>query len=181
MMRSLDTTRRDERLERWITVARGEGVKLTHQRIEIFRELAGREDHPDAETLFRAVGERLPTVSLDTVYRTLWLLHDLGLVATLGPRREAIRFDVNVDRHHHYVCVRCGLIRDFESDELSRLPMPDALSDFGGVLEARVEVRGVCASCQRDQDPSPAPSSAPSPVITAETDHEAEDQRRTEP
>ena len=61
----------------------------------------------------------MPTVSLDTVYRTLWKLRDLGLVKTLGPNRDAVRFDANLEGHHHYVCVRCGLVRDFDSEELS--------------------------------------------------------------
>lgn len=135
-------------------VAKEAGVKLTHQRLEIFRELAATEGHPDAESLFRAVQERVPTVSLDTVYRTLWMLHDLGLVATLGPKREGMRFDANLEQHHHYVCVRCGLVRDFESDELNSLRVPDSVKDLGGILDARVEVRGVCASCQQAQETS---------------------------
>ena len=89
------------RLEHLKTVAKKSGVKLTHQRLEIFRELAAAQDHPDAETLFRAVQRRMPTVSLDTVYRTLWMLHRLGLVTTLGPQRDGIRFDANLAPHHH--------------------------------------------------------------------------------
>lgn len=90
---------------------------------------------------------RLPTVSLDTVYRTLWLLDDLGLVASLGPRGEGLRFDPNLERHHHYVCVRCGLVRDFESAEFNALRMPAAVRGLGGVEGVRVEVRGVCRQC----------------------------------
>jgi len=144
-----ETSLNDERLARWTAVVREAGVKLTHQRLEIFRQLASSPDHPDAEALFRAVRERVPTVSLDTVYRTLWLLHDLGLIATLGPRRDGIRFDPRLERHHHFVCVRCGLVRDFVSEELNALRVPDAVGDLGGVLEARVEVRGICTSCQK--------------------------------
>jgi Fur family peroxide stress response transcriptional regulator len=96
----------------------------------------------------------VPTISLDTVYRTLWMLHDLGLVATLGPRRDGIRFDANVDQHHHYVCVRCGLVRDFESEKLNSLRLPESVKDIGGILDARVEVRGVCARCQQVQETS---------------------------
>jgi len=77
-----------ERLERFKAAARRAGIRLTHQRLEIFREVAATEEHPDAETVFRGIRKRVPTVSLDTVYRTLWLLEDLGLIATLGPRRE---------------------------------------------------------------------------------------------
>ena len=136
------------RLALWTSAVKGSGVKLTHQRLEIFRELAANLDHPDVETVFRAVRARVPTVSLDTVYRTLWLLHELGLIVTLGPRRDGIRFDVNLERHHHFVCVRCGMVRDFVSDALGDLPLPEGLSGLGDVLDARVEVRGVCTSCK---------------------------------
>ena len=74
----------EARLQQLKDGARKAGVKLTHQRLEIFRELAATAEHPDADAIFRAVQQRVPTVSVDTVYRTLWRLHDLGLVTTLG-------------------------------------------------------------------------------------------------
>src|SRR3990172_5326188 len=104
-------SRSEHRFEHLKAVAKEAGLKLTHQRLEIFRELEATEEHPDVAAVFRAVQERMPTVSVDTVYRTLWLLHDLGLVTTLGPQRDGVRFDANIDPHHHYVCVRCGLVR----------------------------------------------------------------------
>lgn len=144
MIDSADIT---SRLAKYQEAAKAAGVKLTHQRLEIFREVASSLEHPDAESVFRAVKTRLPTVSLDTVYRTLWLLHDLGLIATLGPRRGSVRFDANLERHHHYVCVRCGLARDFTSAELDVLRLPDAVQAFGSIDATHVEVRGVCAGC----------------------------------
>jgi len=141
--------RSERRLQQLQSFAREAGIKLTPQRLEIFRELARSEDHPDAETLFRAVKARMPSVSLDTVYRTLWMLRDLGLVKTLGPNRDVVRFDVNLDRHHHYVCVQCGLVRDFDSKDLDSVRVPAAVRGFGSVTEAQVEVRGLCATCQR--------------------------------
>jgi Fur family peroxide stress response transcriptional regulator len=124
-------------------------VKLTHQRLEIFREVAASLEHPDAEMVFRAVQARMPTVSLDTVYRTLWLLSDLGLVTPLGPRRESVRYDANLTPHHHYVCMRCGLTRDFESPALDAIRAPAAVRDLGSVVAVRVEIRGLCATCAR--------------------------------
>jgi Fur family peroxide stress response transcriptional regulator len=135
------------RLERFETAAREAGLKLTHQRLEIFREVASTEDHPDAETVFRGVRERVPTVSLDTVYRTLWLLEDLGLIATLGPRRERTRFDANLDSHHHFVCENCGLVRDFEHEAFDALELPPEVKRLGSVSRVSVEVRGVCREC----------------------------------
>lgn len=164
MIRRLELARSEQRLDHLAAVAKGSGVKLTHQRLEIFRELARTEEHPDAETIFRAVQRHVPTVSLDTVYRTLWMLRDLGLVKTLGPNRDAVRFDVNLDRHHHYVCVRCGSVRDFDSEELNGLRVPESVIGFGSIVDAQVEVRGVCANCQRETESTtkrPAKSAAP--------------------
>lgn len=149
-------TPRDTQLATWTAAARQAGIKLTHQRLEVFRELAGNTSHPDAESIYQAVRERVPTVSLDTVYRTLWRLHELGLITTLGPRREAIRFDTNLERHHHFVCLRCGLVRDFESPELNHLRVPESVHGLGGVMETHVEVRGLCAACSASASPSPS-------------------------
>lgn len=139
-----ETTRR---VARFKTLAKDRGIRLTPQRLEILREVASRLDHPDAETVYRAIRDRMPTVSLDTVYRTLWMLSDLGLISTLGVRRERVRFDANPDEHHHYVCVRCGLTRDFESTDLHALRLPGAVKVLGTVLSTHVEVRGVCERC----------------------------------
>ena len=141
----------ERRVERFKDAARKTGVKLTHQRLEIFREVAGSLEHPSAEAVLRALLPRMPTVSLDTVYRTLWLLNDLGLVSTLGPRRESVRFDANLEHHHHYVCVRCGLARDFESEELNGLRIPESVRELGSIVGMHVEVRGICSRCAKKQ------------------------------
>ena len=100
-------------------------------------------------TVFRGVRERLRTVSLDTVYRTLWLLIDLGVLTTLGPPRERVRFDANMRSHHHFVCTHCGLARDFYSPAFDALQVPTAAEAFGRVDRTLVEVRGLCARCAK--------------------------------
>jgi Fur family transcriptional regulator, peroxide stress response regulator len=147
----------DRRRQQFQAAARGAGIKLTHQRLEIFQAVASSLEHPSAEAVHRAVQATTPTVSLDTVYRTLWLLTDLGLLTTLGPRQGSVRFDANVENHHHFVCTRCGLVRDFETDDLETPRIPDAVRRFGQVASAHLEVRGVCQSCAR-QPPSIHPT-----------------------
>jgi Fur family peroxide stress response transcriptional regulator len=145
----VERTEVGRRVERFKALSKAAGLKLTHQRLEVFREVAASFDHPDADTIFQAVRRRVPTVSLDTVYRTVWLLNDLGLIRTLGPRRESARFDANLEHHHHYVCVRCGLARDFESAALNALRVPKAVKRLGSVAGTHVEVRGVCERCTK--------------------------------
>jgi Fur family peroxide stress response transcriptional regulator len=106
---------REHRISRFKEALQRAGVKLIHQRFEIFSKVARTDEHPDAGTVFRGVCERLPIASLDTVYRTLWLLIDLGVLTTLGPPRERVRFDANMRSRHHFVCTHCGLVRDFYS------------------------------------------------------------------
>lgn len=148
----------DRRFERFERECRQAGVKLTHQRIEIFREVARSADHPDAETIFQGVRDRVPTVSLDTIYRTLWLLNDLGLLRTLGPSRERTRFDANLSRHHHFICSLCGLTRDFYSVALDEVALPGSVRGFGRVETTHVEVRGVCRNCTRRSRAKPTVS-----------------------
>ena len=81
----------EQRMARFNETCRNSGAKLTHQRMEIFREVAQSTDHPDVEKVYQGVRRRMPTVSLDTVYRTLGWLKELGLITTLGPPREAPR------------------------------------------------------------------------------------------
>ena len=143
----------EQRMARFNEACRKSGAKLTHQRMEIFREVAQTGDHPNAEKVFQGVRERMPTVSLDTVYRTLWWLKGLGLITTLGPPRERTRFDANLSRHHHFVCIQCGLTRDFYSDKLDQLKLPESVQSIGYAEMTQVEVKGVCLKCTAQKKP----------------------------
>jgi Fur family transcriptional regulator, peroxide stress response regulator len=124
------------------------GIKQTRQRTIIFQEVAESEGHPDAEEVYMTVRKKLPAVSLDTVYRTLWMLKDLGLIHILGGRDRA-RLDGNMKPHHHFVCNECGLIRDFYSDEFSRLKIPKEIKSWGCGEIVHIEVKGICTVCFR--------------------------------
>lgn len=135
------------RLDTFMRACRNAGAKITAQRLEVFREIASSEEHPHAELIYKSVRERLPTISLDTVYRALWWLNELGLVATLGPNRDRTRFDANLTRHHHFVCTKCGLTRDFHSEALDRLELPEDVVAIGAIEHTQVEVKGICHAC----------------------------------
>jgi Fur family transcriptional regulator, peroxide stress response regulator len=136
-----------DRISQFERACQAAGIKLTHQRVEVLREVAKCAGHPSVEQILEGLKSRIPTVSVDTVYRTLWLLTDLGLVATLGPRRDAVRFDANLTPHHHYVCVRCGATIDVESLDLTKLGIEEELKALGSVDSAHLEIRGTCAHC----------------------------------
>lgn len=138
----------ERRIEVFVEALKAKRLRLTHQRLEIFREIAQTEEHPDAEAIFDGVRTRMPTVSLDTVYRTLSLLEKEGLISRVDVLPARGRFDSNRDHHHHFVCTECGLIRDFYSPDLDDLPAPESVSAFGDVRTIHVQIRGVCRACR---------------------------------
>ncbi|PID73428.1 MAG: transcriptional repressor [Desulfobacterales bacterium] len=143
----MDKNEIERRIERFLAVCKENGAKITAQRLEIFREIAGSEEHPHAELIHRAVSRRMPTISLDTVYRTLWWLTDLGMAVPLGVSRDSIRFDANLKRHHHFICLQCGLMRDFQSEELDRIKAPASITAIGSIEGAQIEIKGICHKC----------------------------------
>jgi len=137
----------EHRVETFVRFCRGKGMKVTHQRMEIFGELADSTDHPDAERIFARVRKRVASISRDTVYRTLATLGDGGLIHRACAVSGPARFDPNTEPHHHFVCTACGKIEDFVSDKLADLPIPKSVKRFGRVDYSQVQVRGVCSDC----------------------------------
>ena len=143
----------EEQVQERLTVSadacRRHGIKATHQRTEILRELAGTEAHPNAETVYRNVRKRMPAISLDTVYRTLTLFEEKGVIVRMGAMKERARFDANTSRHHHFVCMQCGLVRDFYGEAFNSLKAPQEVPDMGCVDSVYVELRGLCRTCRK--------------------------------
>jgi len=137
----------DRRIQAFVRTCRQRSRKVTHQRMEIFRELAASAEHPDAESVYQGVCKRVPSISRDTVYRTLSTLETEGLVRKVEPLFERARYDANLDRHHHFVCTVCGMVSDFYSEALDGLPIPKSVEALGEIDSAHVQIRGTCSAC----------------------------------
>ena len=123
----------DQALERFKGISQENGLRLTHQRLEILRELVGAKDHPSAEMVFGRVRKRLPTISLDTVYRTLATFDEYGLIMRVPVTGDQGRFDADTSPHHHFVCQNCKAIYDFLWSEFDRLRTAREHADPGKV------------------------------------------------
>ena len=128
-------------------LCRRQGLKATHQRSVIFRELALTNEHPDVETLYMRVRRKIPSISLDTVYRTLRLLEKKGVICRVAFVADRMRYDAETGRHHHLVCNACGRVMDFSSAPLDRVPPPPETSDLGRIESMHIELRGLCNAC----------------------------------
>lgn len=145
---SIDQTTTAARVDNFLDICRQAGIKITHQRTEVFKELAQTDEHPDAETVYQRVRNRVPAISLDTVYRTLHLLEEKGIVTRLGGLRDPARFDANPKPHHHFLCTECGLMRDFYGPAYDQVTPPVEVNDMGTVQSIHVEIRGLCSQCR---------------------------------
>ncbi len=143
---------RDARLQAFERACAERGVRRTPQREAIFRVVAATDEHPDAETVHKRLRARLPHLSHDTVYRTLALFEELGLVRRVGVASDRARFDANAEAHHHFVCTACSGIQDVTDPALDRIQPPAAARQLGRVTSTQVEMRGICRSCQRKRD-----------------------------
>lgn len=123
------------------------GLRLTHQRLEIYRELTAACDHPSAETLHQRLRKRIPTLSLDTVYRTLATLAEQGLINRVETLESQARFEATSHRHHHLICRKCGKIADFQWPDIDSAALPQGLEDWGRIDLKNVVAHGICRNC----------------------------------
>ncbi len=136
-----------QHLEQLKKVCNEAGIKLTHQRLEIFRELMSVSDHPSAELIHKRLHKKLPTIAIDTVYRTLATFDELGLVKKLHIMNERTLFDTNVDIHHHFICTHCKEVKDIYWSEFDHTILPKVVEGMGKVQSRHLEIHGVCNSC----------------------------------
>ncbi len=139
-----------EQLENFKQACKSSGLRVTPQRVEIFKVVAHSKSHPDAESVFEAVRKTMPNVSLDTVYRTLSSLEALGMVFRVGFSAKA-RFDADLDEHYHFVCTRCGEVYDVIPAQGARLGVPDEVKALGHVQKINLQFSGLCARCQQKE------------------------------
>ena len=132
-------------IDEFLSRCRRAGMKLTPQRLEIFREILNSRDHPTVDEIFAGVRLRMPGLSRDTVYRTLWMLRDMSLIGTVGYPYRSVHFDGNPRKHDHFLCTRCGEIVDLENPVA--IDPPAATKQLGRIESTYVEYRGLCRRC----------------------------------
>lgn len=124
------------------------GLKVTPQRVRIYEELMKAEDHPSADAVFKRVRKDLPNISFDTVYRTLLSFTGIGIVSLVEGYGEQKRFEPNGHQHHHFRCMQCHTIYDFENEAYDNITVPEVVKKQGVVINKRVVLEGVCSRCK---------------------------------
>ncbi|MCL6622316.1 MAG: transcriptional repressor [Syntrophobacterales bacterium] len=135
-------------MEHLIKKFREHKISVTPQRLAVLAVLEQRRDHPSAEQIYQEVRRQHPAISFNTVYKTLEVLHQRGLVIKVNPLHEVARYDGQVHHHAHLVCRSCRRIYDVEKS-IPPLPLePGDLPPGFRVESQTLTLWGLCRECQ---------------------------------
>lgn len=125
-------------------------LKTSTRRELILDTLADVKRHVTADELLREVRERDPRIGAATVYRTLRVFQESGIVAERRFEGGATRFELVSDEHHdHLICTACNLIVEFEDEAIERDQRRVAAAHGFTLREHRHELYGLCPACQK--------------------------------
>lgn len=120
-------------------------LKLTPQRLAILEYLEGNKNHPSASDIYRSVSKKFPTMSFATVYNTLKALKMKENIKELTIDPDKKRFDPNITRHHHLICVNCSKIIDIETE--FDVGLTDDQKHGFEITGKHIDFFGVCSDC----------------------------------
>ena len=139
-----------ERVDYLPDLFRAAGRRLTRQRRIILETLQRSGGHLEAQALHSRVKDRYPSISLATVYRTLAVLREMGLVEQHLLGEEHSHFETSGESHHHFTCLGCGEVVEFDTEMVKE--MIRKLHERRGirVTAAHLQLSGHCAQCQAE-------------------------------
>ena len=146
----MQKTEIDTHVQHFIETCRRHQLKITPQRVAIYRELIQSKQHPTANLMFRTIKKAFPNISFDTVNRTLLTFSEIGVVDVVEGFGGPKRFDPDLGDHHHLHCTACGKIIDFEYGRYADLEVPEAIVKQFKVVSRRVVLKGYCENCSRN-------------------------------
>lgn len=126
-------------------------LRVSKQRKAILETLQNTRCHPTADEVYEIVRQRLPHISLGTVYRNLEILSSTGVIKKIQLGGPQMRFDDCTKDHDHIRCVHCGRVDDLPLNPLN--PCEEALQKECGykIIGHCLEFMGICPQCQQDE------------------------------
>lgn len=134
--------------QRVTEVLREKGLKVTPQRLAVYHALYNTTEHPSAEMLFQKLQLNYPTMSLATVYKTIEVLKEIGLVQALNVGEDSFRYDANVEKHPHVKCMLCQCVDDIFGVDDSGFVGEVAEKTSYQLTGQQFYFYGICPTCQ---------------------------------
>lgn len=126
------------------------GYKITPQRLAICKLILSSKDHPTAEQIYQKILRKFPTISLATVYQTLHLLKELGLLQELGFVDMSSRYDPDTSPHINVICPKCGHISDYNAKSVRQLWLQITAELGFKPIGQRLDVYAYCDKCRKN-------------------------------
>ena len=141
-------------LETFKKLLRENTLKFTKQRELVFKALYDNEGHFTPEDLYSLIRSQHPdlAISIPTIYRTLALLEESGIVDSLSFGAKGKKYEFGFKEHHdHMICIQCGKLIEFQ-DELIEKRQEEIAKKFNfKMTDHTMNIRGICESCQKKQ------------------------------
>jgi Fe2+ or Zn2+ uptake regulation protein len=138
--------------ERLVRALQRNGYRLTRQRRLVMEVLEQSREHLDAETVHGRAKARNPNISLATVYRTLSVLKDVGLVEEHRLGEEHAHFEaVQEDPHYHFTCLECGHVIEFEAPQVTEVVNELRSQERVEITSVHLLLSGYCAQCRAEK------------------------------
>ena len=134
-------------MENIMAIFKEKKLKLTPQRLAVYKYLMNTKEHPSAETIYKAIQPEYPTMSLATVYKALKTLVEVDLIQEINVGEGNFRYDGNMTSHAHIQCVNCGKITDLECISLDGLNKEASNHTDYKILYNKVYFYGLCTDC----------------------------------
>ena len=122
------------------------GIKPSLQRIAIMEYLMEHLTHPTADVIFNDLYPSIPTLSKTTVYNTLKVLEEHGVIKAISIDEKNVRYDADISSHAHFICKQCGSVHDLLLDDFSSFEVK-YFGDFV-LTECQVYYKGYCKQCK---------------------------------
>ena len=126
-----------------------QGLAFTFQRQVIYEAVVDSREHPTPELIYEQVRQRIPSISLGTVYKNVKTFLDSGVLREVTLHHGSLRLESNMTPHHHLVCSSCKAIFDIEESAVETVQLPKRKLPAGFTIkQCRVEFVGECKICQ---------------------------------
>jgi Fur family ferric uptake transcriptional regulator/Fur family peroxide stress response transcriptional regulator len=127
------------------------GIKPSLQRMAVMENLMTHPVHPTVDMIYNDLSPFMPTLSKTTVYNTLKLFSDHGVVRTVSIDEKNVRYDADISLHAHFKCRMCGKVYDLHVDGLDALKIQHP--DKQKITECQIYYKGYCETCKNEISP----------------------------
>jgi Fur family peroxide stress response transcriptional regulator len=135
-------------LEKLLSLLKEKGLKLTPQRMVIFRILSESNQHVTVDQVYQKASAEYPMLSPATVYRNMEQMVDAGLLTRLDLGGSSMRYDTNLEEHHHFVCTECGKVSDVYLEDIQyKMDANRSHLEKAKINSLDLHLQGICEEC----------------------------------